>query len=105
MPTTTKVLAKDEILRLIVNQLQDYGFNSISQVVAEACGVSYNFSPSSRLAELCAAATYGESGDVGGGGGGHRDKDMDDEDDREGEGLNLESATGCSVISLSSLSG
>ncbi|KAJ3217915.1 cleavage stimulation factor, 3' pre-RNA, subunit 1 [Dinochytrium kinnereticum] len=73
-------------------ELQDYGFNSISQVVAEACGISYAVAPSSKLAELCGMAMSGDSDDMIIGTQDVRDDGVDD-DDRDGEGLNLEKSS------------
>ncbi|KAI9140748.1 WD40-repeat-containing domain protein [Paraphysoderma sedebokerense] len=47
-------LSKEEILKLIVNQLQFYEFNSIARVVADTTGVEPTVEPSNSLAEYAA---------------------------------------------------
>ncbi|KAJ3367328.1 hypothetical protein GGF31_007579 [Allomyces arbusculus] len=56
---------REEVLRLIVAQLQEYDFPSVAQVVATATGLTdYSLDPSPRLAQLAHLGAQAEAGDL-----------------------------------------
>jgi hypothetical protein len=54
------VLAKEDLLPLIINQLADFGYGNLAMAIQQHTETPGPIEPSSRLAELCYIALHGQ---------------------------------------------